>query len=68
MRSSSHLVCFSHFLRAATISMIFFHRLSSIFLQHCYYQHPPHEGCTSALVAIPLALIDMQIAVYHSLE
>ena len=31
MRSSSYLVCFSHFLRAATVFVIFFHRLSSIF-------------------------------------
>ena len=57
MRSSSYLVCFSHFLRAATVSVTFFHWLSSIFLQHCHYQHPLYEGCTSVLVATPLALI-----------
>ena len=68
MRSSSYVVCFSHFLCAATVSVISFHWLSSVFLQHCHYQHPPHEGCMSALIVTPLALIDMQITVYHSPE
>ena len=35
------------------------------FLQHCRYQHPPHEGCTSVLVVTPLALICIVQFIIH---
>ena len=43
----------------------FFHRLSSIFLQHCHCQHPLHEWCTSVLVVTPLALIYKVQCIIH---
>ena len=54
-------VIFSLFQPFFTCSYSFCDFLPSVvinfFLQHCHCQHPPHEGCTSVLVATPLALI-----------